>query len=321
VTAWTTDDMPDLVGRTAIVTGANSGLGLVTARELARRGATVTMACRSLDRGRAAADAVRAALLGSTADQDVDIDIDVAAIDLASLESVRAFAATWIASHTTPIDILVNNAGVMAVPRSITVDGFERQFATNHLGHFALTGRLLDRFAPDARIVTVSSIVSRYGQLDIDRPGALRAEGSYDPRRAYARSKLANLVFAFELQRRAERAGHSLRSIAAHPGYAATELAANGPGSGTSAISTVVRRVMRAGEMLFAQSADAGALPQLYAATAPDAVGGSFIGPGGMGGLRGAPVTVVPSAAALDEETARRLWTLSEAFTGVTYLD
>jgi NAD(P)-dependent dehydrogenase (short-subunit alcohol dehydrogenase family) len=313
VTAWTIDDMPDLVGRTAIVTGANSGLGLATARELARRRASVTLACRSLERGRAAADTLRTAGVGAT--------IDVAAIDLASLDSVRTFAESWIASHTQPIDILVNNAGVMAVPRSITVDGFERQFATNHLGHFALTGLLLDRFAPDARIVTVSSIVSRYGRLDLDRPDQLRGEGRYDARRAYARSKLANLLFAFELQRRIERSGRSLRSIAAHPGYAATELAANGPGSGTSAISTVVRRVMRAGDMLFAQSADAGALPQLYAATAPDAIGGSFVGPDGFGGLRGTPVAVVPSDGALDEETARRLWTLSETFTGVTYLD
>jgi NAD(P)-dependent dehydrogenase (short-subunit alcohol dehydrogenase family) len=313
MTAWTTDDMPDLAGRTAIVTGANSGLGLVTARELARHGALVTLAGRSVERVDAAARVVR----DVAAQPEL---VDVAVIDLASLASVRTFADSWIASHAQRVDILVNNAGVMAVPRSVTVDGFERQFATNHLGHFALTGLLLDHFATDARIVTVSSIVSRYGGLDLDHPGALRAEGRYDARRAYARSKLANLVFALELQRRADRAGRSLGSIAAHPGYSATELARNGPGAGTSTISTVVRGVMRAGEALFAQSADAGALPQLYAATSPDAIGGSFIGPDGIAELRGAPVTVVPAAAALDPATGRRLWEISETITGVTYL-
>jgi NAD(P)-dependent dehydrogenase (short-subunit alcohol dehydrogenase family) len=285
---WTADDIPDQSGRRVIVTGANSGLGLVTARALARKGATVVLACRNLDKGRAAL-------------AEVGGDATLEQLDLASLASVRAFAA----ARTEPVDLLVNNAGIMAPPEGKTADGFESQLGTNHLGHFALTGLLLDRLlAGDApRVVTLSSVMHRYGRLKPTR--------RYHRWRAYSDSKLANLLFARELDRRARAAGAPLVSVAAHPGWAATHLQTASPPLIDRAALTVMNR-------LLAQSADAGALPVLYAATT-GVPGGTYSGPDGFNELRGSPQLVGMSARARDDAAAQRLWEESERLTGVTY--
>jgi len=297
---WVATDMPDQHGRVAVVTGANSGLGLVTARELARAGARVVLAARSAGRGDAAAATIVAAVPGA--------DVSAAVLDLADLGSVRSFAA----SAPARIDLLINNAGVMAAPRRVTTDGFESQFATNHLGHFALTGLLLGRLlaAPEPRVVTVSSLMHRGGKLDFDD---LQGERSYSRWGAYQQSKLANLMFCFELQRRAVEAGTSLLSLAAHPGYAATNLQA----AGTDRFYE--RWFMAIGNRLFAQSAEMGALPTLYAATAPALPGGTFVGPDGRGEQRGHPKIVTAAGKAHDEQAWRRLWDVSEKLTGVHY--
>jgi NAD(P)-dependent dehydrogenase (short-subunit alcohol dehydrogenase family) len=297
---WTTAEIPDQHGRIAIVTGANSGLGLATARELARAGARVVLAARSPGRGDAAAASIVAAVPGAT--------VDPAVLDLADLESVRGFAA----GAPDRVDLLINNAGVMAAPRRVTRDGFESQFATNHLGHFALTGLLLGHLlaAPAPRVVTVSSLMHRGGKIDFDD---LQGEHSYSRWGAYQQSKLANLMFCFELQRRATEAGSTLLSLAAHPGYAATNLQA----AGTDRFYE--RWFMAIGNRLFAQSADMGALPTLYAATFPDLPGGTFVGPGGRGEQRGYPKVVTAAGKAYDEQAWRRLWDLSETLTGVHY--
>ena len=256
---WTAADIPDQRGRVAVVTGANSGLGLATARELARAGARVVLASRSADKGQRAAVQIVSEAPGA--------DVQPAVLDLADLDSVRAFAAT----APDRIDLLINNAGVMAAPRRLTKDGFESQFATNHLGHFALTGLLLGRLlpAPAPRVVTVSSAMHRGGTIDFDD---LQGERKYSRWGAYSQSKLANLMFCFELQRRAVEAGTALLSMAAHPGYAATNLQA----AGTDRFYE--RWFMAIGNTLFAQSADMGALPTLYAATFPGLPGGTFVG-------------------------------------------
>jgi NAD(P)-dependent dehydrogenase (short-subunit alcohol dehydrogenase family) len=297
---WTAADIPDQTGRTAVVTGANSGLGLHTSLELARRGARVVMACRDLGKGRAAQQRIR--------DEVPDADLDLRELDLADLASVRAFAEQL---PGTRLDVLVNNAGVMALPRRETADGFEMHLGTNHLGHFALTGLLLDRLraAPAARVVTVSSSAHRVGRIAFDD---LQGRKRYFRWTAYGQSKLANLLFAFELQRRAASAGLELRSMAAHPGYAATHL--------QSQTSYALERLfMRLTNAVIAQSDAMGALPSLYAATAPDLPGGSFVGPDGLGEQRGHPRIVSPSGAAQDEVAARRLWDVSEELTGVAY--
>jgi NAD(P)-dependent dehydrogenase (short-subunit alcohol dehydrogenase family) len=300
---WSAAEIPDQRGRLALVTGANSGIGLVTARELARHGAEVVLACRDLGRGEQAAARIREVVPAG--------QLQVEQLDLASLAGVRAFAERLAERHDR-LDLLVNNAGVMATPRRLTVDGFESQLATNHLGHFALTGLLLGRLlaASQPRVVTVSSIAHRTGRIDFDD---LQSERRYNNWRAYGQSKLANLMFAFELQRRATSAGAALRSIAAHPGYAATNLQLAGPSRWYERLGGVI------GNALIAQSAQMGALPSLYAATVAELPGGTFVGPGGPGELRGHPRVVGAARRAYDEQAWRRLWQVSEELTGVRY--
>ncbi|TDD32066.1 SDR family NAD(P)-dependent oxidoreductase [Actinomadura sp. KC06] len=296
---WTAGDIPDLSGRRAIVTGANSGIGHHTALQLARRGASVVLACRSAERGRAAADRIRAAA--------PDADVVLGRLDLADLSSVRTFAAEH---GDAPLDVLVNNAGVMAVPRGSTADGFETQFGTNHLGHFALTGLLMDalRAAPAARVVTLTSGFAWSGRLRFDD---LQGERRYRKWTAYGQSKLANLVFAKELDRRVPE----LTSVAAHPGYAATNLQQAGP---KLQGSTIMEKAFGLGNALMAQSAAAGALPSLYAATAPDLRGGACYGPRLLQ-YRGAPVKVVTPPHADRPGLGERLWQVSEDLTSVAY--
>jgi NAD(P)-dependent dehydrogenase (short-subunit alcohol dehydrogenase family) len=299
---WTTKQMPTQEGRVAIVTGANSGLGLITARELARAGAIVVLACRDTAKGEAAGAAITKAA--------PDARLELAALDLGSLESVKSFASRFKGEHET-LDLLINNAGVMAPPRRLTADGFELQFGTNHLGHFALTGLLIDRMAgrPGARVVTVSSGAHRMGRIDFDN---LNWERKYRRWGAYGQSKLANLLFAFELDRRLQAAGSAVRSMAAHPGYAATNLQ-------SAAAPRMDRMLMSATNLIFAQSAEMGALPTLYAATFPDLDGGVYIGPGGLFEQRGYPKRVGTTPEAKDEAVARRLWEVSEEMTGVRF--
>src|SRR4051812_34116937 len=277
---WTAADMPDQSGRRALVTGANSGIGLEAAKALAEGGARVILACRDVGRGEEAA-------------RRIEGDVEVRRLDLADLASVRDFAA----GLDGPLDLLVNNAGVMAPPRRTTADGFELQIGTNHLGHFALTGLLLDRLLEGERprVVTISSGAHRIGRIDFDD---LQSERRYRRWQAYGQSKLANLLFAFELQR---RAGLALFSVAAHPGYSATNLQG---------------RSLAVFNLLLAQSAAMGALPTLYAATM-DVPPAAYIGPGGPGEMRGHPKLVSASAAARDEATAARLWEISERLTGI----
>ncbi|MFJ8865118.1 oxidoreductase [Streptomyces sp. NPDC102473] len=301
--SWTLDDMPDLSGTTAVVTGANSGIGAVTALALARSGARTILACRDPERGGRALDAVRRAAPGS--------DARLVGLDLADLSSV-AEAADRIAKETDGrLDLLVNNAGVMALPPLRTADGFEMQFGTNHLGHFALTHHLLPLLGAGtpSRVVTVSSLAHRIGRIDF---AGLDAEHGYDKWRAYAQSKLANLLFTAELQRRADLAGRPILSLAAHPGLAATELGQAGPRLAGRAWAAKLERVTR----LYTQRPSAGALPTLYAATLPDALGGSYYGPRLLGETRGAPGPARMSARAQDMDTARALWDVSARLTG-----
>jgi NAD(P)-dependent dehydrogenase (short-subunit alcohol dehydrogenase family) len=304
---WTADDLPDLSGRRAIVTGANSGLGFHTARELAGHGAEVTLAVRTPDKGAEAAERIRAAAPGAR--------VEVASLDLADLASVRGFASTWTAAHPEGLDLLVNNAGIMAIPRRLTADGFEMQFGTNHLGHFALTGLLLPALVarPRSRVVTVSSGAHRMGRMDFDD---LMGERRYSPWRAYGQSKLANLLFTAELQRRIDANGLRMLAVAAHPGYASTNLQGVGP--------RMSGRAWLAGPMdlanrILAQPAEMGALPTLFAATVPGLPGGCYVGPDGFLEQRGHPRLVGRSAAARNRADARRLWAASEELTGVRY--
>lgn len=300
---WTARDIPDQTGRLAIVTGANSGIGLIAARELARAGASVALAVRDVAKGAAAKQSIEAAVPGAK--------VEVAALDLASLASVRAFAEGFRAREK-PLDLLINNAGVMAPPRRETADGFELQFGTNHLGHFALTGLLIGAMegTEDARVVTVSSGAHRFGRMNFDD---LQGKRRYARWGAYGQSKLANLLFAFELERRLRDAGSTVRSVAAHPGYSATHLQ-------SAAAPTFDRLAMAVTNRVFAQSAEMGALPTLYAATYPSLDGGSYVGPGGMFEQRGYPTLVGCTPAARDEIAAARLWAVSEELTGVRYV-
>jgi NAD(P)-dependent dehydrogenase (short-subunit alcohol dehydrogenase family) len=300
---WTADEIPDQSGRRAVVTGANSGLGLQIARQLAHHGAAVTLAVRDTARGEEAADRIRA--------DAPQAALEVARLDLADLASVREFAAGWSGA----LDLLVNNAGVMALPRRTTADGFEMQLGTNHLGHFALTGLLLPALLerPGARVVTMSSGAHQMGRIRFDN---LQGERHYQRWLAYGQSKLANLLFAFELARRAAMADRDLTSVAAHPGYAATNLQSQGARMDGSRAKAFVAEL---GNRLFAQSDAQGALPALYAATMPDVAGGEYFGPDGIGGSRGYPTRAQTTKAARDPDLAARLWDVSEELTGVTY--
>jgi NAD(P)-dependent dehydrogenase (short-subunit alcohol dehydrogenase family) len=292
---WTANDIPDLSGKVAVVTGANSGLGYETVLGLARHGADVVLACRDEGRGTQALEKVRAEVPAAS--------LELSLLDLADLASVRKFADGFMAERPG-LDMLIDNAGVMALAeRRVTADGFEMQFGTNHLGHFALTGLLLPRLLarPGARVVSVSSYGHRVGRIKFDD---LQAERKYRKWLAYGQSKLANLLFAFELDRRAKAAGVPLLAAVAHPGYADTNLQ-----SGTSF----------AWSNFMAQSPAAGALPTLYAATDPGMTGGEFIGPDGFLGQRGHPERVKAARKAYDTDVARRLWEVSEQLTGVTY--
>jgi NAD(P)-dependent dehydrogenase (short-subunit alcohol dehydrogenase family) len=290
MTTFGTADIPDMTGQSAIVTGANSGIGRATARSLAAVGAHVVLAVRNVGKGWAAA----AAMPG---------EAEVRELDLASLDSVRAFASGWDGE----IDLLINNAGVMVPPLTRTADGFELQFGTNHLGHFALTNLLLEHVT--GRVVTVSSTGHRVGRIDFDDLNWERKP--YRAWRAYGQSKLANLLFTAELQRRLTAAGSGVLATAAHPGYAATNLQFHSQRRSLDVLSKV-------GNRLFAQDENGGALPTLYAALA-DIPGNSFAGPGGFMEQRGAPKLVGRSAAAQDADAARRLWETSEQLTGVRF--
>jgi NAD(P)-dependent dehydrogenase (short-subunit alcohol dehydrogenase family) len=287
---WTAADLPTLDGRTVVITGANSGIGLVAARALGRAGARVVLAVRDTAKGEQAA-------------ATIDGDSEVRRLNLADLASIRAFADGWEGD----LDVLINNAGVMATPERRTADGFELQIGTNHLGHFALTNLLLPRITD--RVVTVSSGAHRMGRLRLDDLNWKR--GGYQRWPAYGQSKLANLLFTLELQRRLSEVGSSVRALAAHPGYAATNLQQHTE-------SRLQDGLMAIGNRVLAQSDEMGALPTLFAAT-QDVPGASYVGPDGFAEQRGHPTLVGRSAAASDPEGAAALWTLSEELTGVRF--
>ena len=303
---WTADDIPALGGKTVVVTGGNSGIGFEAARQMARKGAHVILACR--DTGRAADALQQIRTLHPSA------SVEAMQLDLASLESVHRFARDF-AAKSVPLDVLCNNAGVMAIPRRTTAEGFEMQIGTNHLGHFALTGLLLEPLlaAPAARVVNVSSTAHKPGRIDFDD---LQGAKSYRKWMAYAQSKLANLLFTYELQRRLEAAGARAVSVACHPGYSATNLQAVGPQMSGSRIAA---RLMDLGNRFFSQPAAMGALPTLYAATSPDARGGDYIGPDGFMENYGHPRKTRSTARSHDRAVATRLWEVSEQLTSVRY--
>jgi NAD(P)-dependent dehydrogenase (short-subunit alcohol dehydrogenase family) len=301
---WDAEQIPDQSGRIAVVTGANSGLGQSVARELARNGARVVLACRDTDKGPRALDAIRVEVPHA--------ELALAALDLASLESVQAFADGFLARDgDAGLDLLINNAGVMAPPRRETADGFELQLGTNFLGHFALTARLIGVMdgRADARVVTVSSNAHKLGRINFED---LQSERRYNRWLAYNQSKLADLMFALELDRRLRAAGSTIKSVAAHPGYAATNLQ-------TAAPPLLDRLMMQVTNVLIAQSAEQGALPLLYAATAPAVEGGEYVGPDGIGEFRGHPRVVSPNSRARDEQVAQRLWQVAEELTGSSF--
>jgi NAD(P)-dependent dehydrogenase (short-subunit alcohol dehydrogenase family) len=286
---WSAADLPDLTGRTAIVTGASSGLGAATATELARAGARVVLAVRDVTRGESVARRIN----GQT---------EVRQLDLADLASIRAFAVAW----NGDVDLLINNAGIMMVPQGTTADGFELQIGTNHLGHFALTNLLLPHITD--RVVNVSSQLHRGGHIDVDDLNWERRR--YNPDRAYADSKQANLLFTLELQRRLGAAGSNVRAVSAHPGVARTNLASH--------LTGFRGMVAQIGVSVVAQDVEHGALPTLFAAT-QDIPGNTYVGPDGIGQIRGAPVVTAPSKASQDPELASRLWVRSARLTGVDF--
>lgn len=306
---WTADQIPPQSGKLALITGANSGIGFHAARELARAGCSVVLACRDANKADAARRRIEAEIPAA--------QLEIAALDLASLDSIHAAAEAFVASGRS-LDLLINNAGVMALPqRRLTRDGFELQLGTNHLGHFALTGLLLPALlrtegSARSRIITVSSIAHRGATMDLSN---LRWERGYKPWPAYRRSKLANLLFGFELERRLRRAGAPAISVVVHPGVSNTNLFAAGPGQGGGLIAKIIPLFIS----LTAQSDAQGALPTLYAATAAEVQGGRFYGPDGFRQMRGYPVEVRAEAQAYDETLADQLWQISEQLTGIHY--
>lgn len=306
MTRWTANDIPDLTGKTAIVTGANSGLGYETALELAGHGARVILACRDLKKGDGALAQIQAAHGAA--------DVELSELDLASLRSIRAFVERFASRHDR-LDILCNNAGIMAIPRRETEDGFEMQIGTNHLGHFALTGLLLPSLAaaPAARIVNVSSLAHRLGRIRFDD---LQSRRSYNRWLAYGQSKLANLLFTFDLQRRLDASTHPVLAVAAHPGYASTNLQLAAPKMENS---NLMGSLFALSNNIFAQSAKMGALPSLRAATDPDVQGGDYYGPRGFMEGQGLPKKVRANERARDRDTQRRFFDVSEELTGVRY--
>jgi len=294
---WTECDIQKLNDRNAIVTGANSGIGFETARVLASKGTRVILACRDIEKGKEAASRIQ--------DAHPDAEIEVMTLDLSNLASVHTFADSFTSSSST-LDILCNNAGVMMIPKKTeTADGFEMQFGTNHLGHFALTGLLFDalRNTPGARVITVSSIMERFGKIDFEN---LNSERKYNPSDAYSASKLANLLFTYEMQRLLEGARMEMLAASAHPGWTGTNLQRHAP-------------FFRFMNRFVSQKPRMGALPTLYAATAPDVKGGNYLGPDRLMGMRGYPKNVKSSDASHNEEIARSLWVVSEELTGVRY--
>lgn len=299
---WTTEAIPDLHGYTVLVTGANSGLGLETTRALATKGAHVVMACRNMEKGRAAQASLEESIPGAS--------LSLMQLDLASLAGVRDFAER-LQAHHSQLHLLFNNAGVMAIPYRRTKDGFEWQFGTNHLGHFALTGLVLPTLlaTPKSRVITTSSLAQVMGKIEFDN---LNSERSYSRWSAYGKSKLANAMFAFELQRRLSRAGVETISVCAHPGYAATNLQTTSATESAAAIERLLYSFFRG------QSAAMGALPQLYAAISPSISGGEYIGPDRFLG-RGYPKQARAIKRAYDEQVAAKLWDVSVEMTRVDY--
>jgi NAD(P)-dependent dehydrogenase (short-subunit alcohol dehydrogenase family) len=306
---WTPADAPRQDGKVAIVTGPTSGIGFETALGLARQGATTILAARNPEKGRAAVARIQGTVPTAT--------VRFEPLDLASLASIEHFAAEVSTAHNGKIDILVNSAGVMGLPvRRATQDGFERQIGVNYLGHFALTARLKQALCAGTdpgRVVSVASLAHRRAALDLDD---LQSQRRYNPMQVYARSKLAMLVFAIELDRRARQNAWNLLSVAAHPGWARTEIIGNGVGEGAPGLKAWI---MGAAFNFVAQSAGDGALPSLYAALAPGLSGGAYFGPTGSGETRGPPGTARIFPQAMNLANARRLWTLSEALTGATF--
>ena len=304
--SWSAADIPDLSGRIVVVTGANSGLGYETSRALAARGAHVVLACRDLLKGGVASEHI--------AKEHPSASVELAELDLSSLASIRSFVEGFTSRHMQ-LHILCNNAGGIALPDRQTADGFEMQLGTNHLGHFALTGLLLPRLlaTEGARVVTVSSTMHRIGRIRFDD---LHGAHRYRKWRAYGQSKLANLLFTYELAHRAARKGAGLVAAAAHPGYAATNLQFAGP---RMEGSTLMERLSGWGNRLIAQDAAGGALPTLYAATAPDVRGGEYFGPGGFAEIRGRPKRVGSNQRSHDREVAERRGRAAEELTNVRY--
>jgi NAD(P)-dependent dehydrogenase (short-subunit alcohol dehydrogenase family) len=299
---WNAEQIQSLKGKEVIITGGSSGIGLETAKVLSAKGAEIVLAVRNMQKGEKTLAIIRS--------DDPDAAVSAMSLDLADLHSIEEFARQYTASHDR-LHLLINNAGVMIPPYSRTKDGFELQFGTNHFGHFALTGHLLPLLltTPLSRVVTVSSIASRKANIIFNN---LDGSEGYDAMAFYRQSKLANLLFAIELQHRLERAGATARSIACHPGISVTNLISRGSGKETG---WLVRKIMR----IFAQPADKGALPTLYAATNPDLRGGEYIGPDGRGNHKGYPVMTDEGNRLYNQELATKLWELSENLTGIKY--
>lgn len=302
---WTVENVPDLTGKVFLVTGASSGIGFEAAKEFARKGARVILACRNLDKAQAALSKIRAEIPNA--------DAETMQLDLTSLKSIRQFAAGFKAKYSR-LDVLLNNAGIMMVPYARTEDGFERQFGTNHLGHFALTGLLMELLlkTPGSRVVNVSSNGHRFGTMPFDNLMYTGGKG-YSRMGAYGRSKLANLLFTYELQRRLAAKGAGTLAVAAHPGLSATNLAA-------PIIGGFMLKLGQPFMRLFMQSAAMGALPSIRAAVDPAVSGGQYYGPGGPNGTKGYPVLSQSNEASHNEADARRLWQVSEELTGVRFL-